>query len=265
MQNCELAMASHVKNKYSPVTYTHTGVNLHCHASLPPVPNVTLKYQKPSVQKFAEISKAVGTRHLILDQICHCQNLPKYQKSSLYNCWRGNTSALVVNPSAIGNLGASGRSQQATGSNLWIAWVSSRQRLLLIIKVFSLYDNSTRLNITSTMLPSSGSQLLNRRQATGSNLWIAWADDSFPSDNALSVPLVIFFMTVVSSDRLLTSRGIWFQSMSEWMSGYISADFPACQECPTLVENNYHQYLLLQSSFLFVCTVVSHHKSVYQR
>ena len=49
-------------------------------------PNVTLKYQKPSVQKFAEISKTVGTWHLILDQICYCQNLPKYQKSSLYNC-----------------------------------------------------------------------------------------------------------------------------------------------------------------------------------
>ena len=262
MQNCELAMASHVKNKYSPVTHTHR-----CEFALP-------CFTAASAKCNTQISKAKCTK--ICWNIENCGNLafdtwsnlplPKFAQISKVKFIQ-LLMRQYLRPGCKSKRDWKFRrvSQQATGSNLWIAWVSSRQRLLLIIKVFSLYDNSTRLNITSTMLPSSGSQLLNRRQATGSNLWIAWADDSFPSDNALSVPLVIFFMTVVSSDRLLTSRGIWFQSMSEWMSGYISADFPACQECPTLVENNYHQYLLLQSSFPFVCTVVSHQKSVYQR
>ena len=41
----------------------------------------------------------------LLIKFCGCQNFPKYQKSSLYKS-ETNTPALVVNPRAIGNLGA---------------------------------------------------------------------------------------------------------------------------------------------------------------
>ena len=130
--------------------HTHTGVNLHCHASLPPVPNVILKYQKAKCTKISWNIESCGNS--AFDTWSNLP-LPKFAQISKVKFIQLLMRQYLRPGCKSKRDWKFRRVRQATGSNLWIAWVSPRQRLLLIIKVFSLYDNSTRLNITSTMLP----------------------------------------------------------------------------------------------------------------